>query len=98
MGGHPSPTRITLGRLIRRYRDAAGICSSVNPHSMGAFILATVDGGEVAYVETAVRGMVTSSRDDIACLSDAWESIRTFALPQQESIEFIKRTAEERWT
>jgi hypothetical protein len=31
---------------------------------MGPFIIAAVDGGEVAYIETAVRGIVTSSRDD----------------------------------
>jgi len=83
-----SPKRLTL-QVVRSTR---------NPHSMGPFIIAAVDGGEVAYVETAVRGIVTSSRDDIADLLATWEAIRTFALPQQESIEFIQRTAEERWT
>jgi transcriptional regulator with XRE-family HTH domain len=82
-----SPPRLTI-QVVRTPR---------NPHSLGAFILATVDGPEVAYVETAVRGIVTSGRDDIASLSATWEAIRTFALPQQESIEFIKKTAEERW-
>lgn len=83
-----SPPRLTI-QVVR---------STSNPHSMGPFIIAAVDGGEVAYIETAVRGIVTSSRDDIASLSATWEAIRTFALPQQESIEFIKKTAEERWT
>lgn len=64
----------------------------------GAFTIATVDGSDVAYVETAVRGLVTSNRDDIARLIDVWESIRTCTLSQRESIELIKRTAEERWT
>jgi len=82
-----SPPRLTI-QVVR---------SSKNPHAMGAFILATMDGPEIAYVETAVRGIVTSSRDDIASLWASWEAIRTFALPQQESIKFIKETAEERW-
>jgi transcriptional regulator with XRE-family HTH domain len=74
------------------------IRSDVSPGLSGAFWIATVDGRAVAYVETAVRGIVTSSRDDIAGLEDAWETIRTYALSQQESLDFIQRTAEERWT
>lgn len=72
--------------------------SAVNPRSHGTFTIATVNGRDVAYVETAVRGLVTSGREDLAILSDAWESIRAFAMPQPDSIEFIRRTAEERWT
>jgi hypothetical protein len=64
----------------------------------GSFTIATVDGSDVAYVETTVRGLVTSNRDDIACAIGVWESIRTCTLSQRESIELIKRTAEERWT
>ncbi|MCO5972791.1 helix-turn-helix domain-containing protein [Actinoallomurus soli] len=64
----------------------------------GAFTIATVNGGDVAYIDTVVRGLVTSNPEDIACLIDVWESIRTFALSQRESIELIKKVAEERWT
>jgi transcriptional regulator with XRE-family HTH domain len=90
---------------LQRLADSASqrvtiqiIRSSHNPHVDGGFILATVDGSEVAYVETAVRGIVTSGGEDIERLSELWETIRAFALPQQESIEFIRRVAEERWT
>ncbi|GAB3969132.1 helix-turn-helix transcriptional regulator [Actinoallomurus acanthiterrae] len=72
--------------------------AAANPHRMGAFVIATVDGGEVAYVDTAVRGMVTSSREDILVLSNLWESIRTFTMSQQESVEFITKVVAERWT
>ncbi|GAB3969553.1 helix-turn-helix transcriptional regulator [Actinoallomurus acanthiterrae] len=72
--------------------------SETNPQSAGAFILATVDGRDVAYLETAVRGLVTSTREDVSILSGAWESVRSFAMSQHESIEFIRRTVEERWT
>ncbi|MEV5753003.1 helix-turn-helix transcriptional regulator [Actinoallomurus sp. NPDC052308] len=64
----------------------------------GSFTIATVDGSDVAYIETAVRGLVTSNQEDIASIIDVWESIRTCTLSQRESIELIKRTAEERWT
>lgn len=72
--------------------------SDVSPDLSGNFVIATVEDGEVAYVETAVRGIVTSSHEDIRCLNDVWETIRTHALSQRESVEFIRRTAEERWT
>jgi transcriptional regulator with XRE-family HTH domain len=89
-----------LAHLINSVRENLTIQvvrSSKNPHSLGSFIIATSPEGEVAYVETALRGIVTSSRDDVADLSSKWEFIRTFALPQEESIELIKKIAEERW-
>jgi len=63
----------------------------------GSFVIADVDGGQVAYVETAVRGMTLGSPEDLAAATDVWESVRTAALSQAESLELIKRTAE-RWT
>jgi transcriptional regulator with XRE-family HTH domain len=72
--------------------------SEKNPRSTGAFNIATVDGSEVGYVETVIRGIVTSGREDIAELLAAWEAVRTFALSQEESIEFIRKVIEERWT
>jgi transcriptional regulator with XRE-family HTH domain len=74
------------------------IPADISPRLSGNFVLANVDEGEVAYVETAVRGIVTSSREDLARLEDAWETIRTHALPQYESLEMIRRIAEEKWT
>jgi transcriptional regulator with XRE-family HTH domain len=73
--------------------------ADVNPHRGGAFMIGTLDdSGEVAYVETAIRGIVTSSRGDLAHLNGVWETIRSHALSQRDSIDFIRRTAEERWT
>lgn len=65
----------------------------------GSFMLATLeDRSEVAYLDTAARGMVTTSRHDLATVADAWESIRTYTHPQQDSLDLISRTAEQRWT
>ncbi|MGH3381052.1 MAG: helix-turn-helix domain-containing protein [Actinoallomurus sp.] len=72
--------------------------SETNPRPRGAFTIATVDDSDVGYVETAVRGIVTSSREDIAELTAAWEAIRTFALSQQESLDLIRKVIEEQWT
>jgi hypothetical protein len=72
--------------------------SNVNPRSTGAFTIATVDGADVGYIETIVRGIVTSSREDVSVMIAAWEAIRTFALPQQESLDLIKKVIEEKWT
>lgn len=72
--------------------------AAANPHRSGAFTLATVDGGGVAYVETPIRGMVTSNQENILVLSELWESIRTFTLSQQESIDLILKVVAERWT
>jgi transcriptional regulator with XRE-family HTH domain len=74
------------------------IRSQANPRSMGTFMIATVDGADVGYVETAIRGIVTSSREDLAALTAAWEAVRTFALSQQESLDLIRKVIEEKWT
>ncbi len=63
----------------------------------GSFVIADVDGGQVAYVATAVRGMTLGSPEDLAAATDVWESVRTAALSQHESLELIQKAAE-RWT
>ncbi|MDH2427063.1 helix-turn-helix transcriptional regulator [Sphaerisporangium sp. TRM90804] len=63
------------------------------------FIIATLEGGsEVAYLDTAVRGLVTTDQDDITAAVAKFEAIRIEALPLRMSVDLIKRTAEERWT
>jgi uncharacterized protein DUF5753 len=61
-------------------------------------MIGSADTGEVAYIETAIRGIVSGSRDDLTHLNGVWESIRTHALSQRESLGFIRKIAEERWT
>jgi transcriptional regulator with XRE-family HTH domain len=66
--------------------------------TQGPFVLATLeDGSTAAYLETAVRGLVTVAPDDIARAEALWEAIKAEALPLGMSKELIKRTAEERW-
>jgi DNA-binding XRE family transcriptional regulator len=82
----------------RERPSRAMVVSDVNPSRSGAFTIGTLDGGEVAYIETAVRGIVASGRSDIGRLNDVWETLRSHALSQRESLDFITRTAEKRWT
>jgi transcriptional regulator with XRE-family HTH domain len=70
---------------------------SVHLGFQGSFVIADVEGRQVAYVETAVRGLTLGSPEDVAAATDVWESVRTAALSQQESLEIIKKAAE-RWT
>jgi transcriptional regulator with XRE-family HTH domain len=66
---------------------------------LAGFVIATMEGGdEVAYFETAIRGLTTSDHDDVAAALELFEAIRIDALPLGMSVELVKRTAEERWT
>ncbi|MEU4835449.1 helix-turn-helix transcriptional regulator [Streptosporangium sp. NPDC023615] len=66
---------------------------------LAGFVIATLEGGgEVAYLETAIRGLTTGDQDEVAAAVKRFEAIRIEALPLSMSIELIKRTAEERWT
>jgi transcriptional regulator with XRE-family HTH domain len=99
--GGPEVMRAQLEHVIASVKPRLSVQivrSEKNPRSMGTFNIATVSGAEVGYVETVIRGIVTSSREDIAELLAAWEAIRTFALSQEESIEFIRKVIEEKWT
>lgn len=71
----------------------------VHPGNAGAFVIATMDDrGEVAYAESALRGMTTCAVDDIQYVSESFEVIRNHALPVGQSIDLIKRAVDERWT
>ncbi|GAA1577268.1 helix-turn-helix transcriptional regulator [Actinomadura kijaniata] len=68
-----------------------------HPGNLGAFVLATLpDGSEVAYVETALRGMIVEDRADIAELKDQFDMICTQALPVGMSVDLISQTVD-RW-
>jgi transcriptional regulator with XRE-family HTH domain len=65
----------------------------------GSFVLATMpDRSEVAYVETALRGMTMAGVGDVAKLSDALVSLRASAYSVRESMELIRKVVEEKWT
>lgn len=64
----------------------------------GSFVLATMtDRSEVAYIETALRGMTMAGAGDAAKLSEALVSLRASAYSVRESMELIRKVAEEKW-
>ncbi|RAY13222.1 XRE family transcriptional regulator [Actinomadura craniellae] len=66
---------------------------------LGAFAIATLeDRTEVAYVETAARGLTMGETEDIRALSDAFDRIRSRVLPVDQSRDLIRKVMEERWT
>ncbi|QFG21804.1 helix-turn-helix transcriptional regulator [Actinomadura sp. WMMB 499] len=65
----------------------------------GSFALATMkDRTEVAYLETAVRGITTDEPGDIMGLARTLDALRGSALPMSMSRDLIRKTMEERWT
>ncbi|MET8335879.1 helix-turn-helix transcriptional regulator [Streptosporangium canum] len=66
---------------------------------LAGFVLATLENGvEVAYLDTAIRGLTTSDSTEVAEAVKLFETIRIEALPQSMSIDLIARTVEELWT
>ncbi|MFC4907445.1 helix-turn-helix domain-containing protein [Actinomadura gamaensis] len=62
----------------------------------GAFVVATMpDRSEVAYLETAVRGITTELREDLSGLSEALRHLQAKALPEAMSVEAIRKAREE---
>ncbi|GAA2623084.1 helix-turn-helix transcriptional regulator [Actinomadura fulvescens] len=73
--------------------------SGTHDGNSGAFTLATMeDRSEVAYADMAARGMTLSDPEDIAIVTNSLIEIRSLALPVDQSLEVIHRTAEERWS
>jgi transcriptional regulator with XRE-family HTH domain len=70
----------------------------VHDGSQGAFAIATVNGAQVGYVETSVRGMVTSDPNDLGKINGVWDEIQTHALPVEQSVALINKVAESEWT
>ncbi|WP_106399164.1 helix-turn-helix domain-containing protein [Actinocorallia populi] len=64
----------------------------------GAFNLATLeDRSEVAYVESAIRGLTINDPDELASIARTLIEVRSLALPASHSRDIIRRTMEERW-
>jgi hypothetical protein len=64
-----------------------------------SFILATMaDMTQIAYVETAIRGLTTDDPEDLAALSRVLVDLRNRTLPGDMSQDLIRKVAEQQWT
>ncbi len=67
--------------------------------NMGAFVVATMeDRSEVAYIETAVRPITTDAPADLSTVARTLVSLRSRALTDEMSRDFIGKVVRERWT
>ncbi|GAA1513785.1 helix-turn-helix transcriptional regulator [Sphaerisporangium rubeum] len=68
--------------------------AACTPGLLGAFILANVQGQDVAYLESANEGKVIASPEDVRNLRTRYDAIRIHALPQAGSKQLIKEWAQ----
>lgn len=65
----------------------------------GSFVVAKMkDRSEVAYLETAVRGITTDDSQDLVALARTLDILRSNALPVSMSRNLIREVIEEKWT
>lgn len=100
--GGPKVMRAQLLYLVELCESRSDIVVQVIPKDTGAyaglagpFVIATMDGDEFVYLDTALYGQVAESADDLAIVKRMWESLRAEALPRQASINLIKKVAEQ---
>ncbi|MFY1669370.1 helix-turn-helix domain-containing protein [Plantactinospora sp. WMMB334] len=101
--GSPDLMRDQLKAIVTAC-DSPTVAVQVVPADVGAypgldgpFTLASVDGRPIGYLEGHLKGRVIENPDATSDLEGIWESIRGYALPVQQSLDLIVRTAEE-WT
>jgi len=67
--------------------------------SVGAFVIAQMPNrSELAYVETALRGLSLSEAEDVDTLITAYDAIGAHALPVSMTRDLVVKVLEERWT
>jgi transcriptional regulator with XRE-family HTH domain len=100
--GGPKVMREQLMHLVELCESCSDIVVQVIPEDVGAyaglagpFVIATMDGDEFVYLDTALYGQVAESAEDLAIVKRMWESLRAEALPRQASLNLIKGVAEQ---
>lgn len=88
MAGRP---RITIQIVPARVGVHAGL--------LGAFVIAGFDGdSDIVYLETSSDGQIIEQPRVVAQITLRFETLRSVALPKDESLDLILKVAEERWT
>lgn len=63
----------------------------------GPFTIASLDGDDIAYLDTTLSGHITESPEELAVVKHRWESLRAEALPRSASLRLIQEVAQQ-WT
>lgn len=102
--GGPAVMKQQLMHLVELSRARSDIVVQVIPKGAGAhagvagpFVIATMNGDEVVYLDTALYGQVAENAEDVAAVKRMWEKLRAEALPRPSSLRLIEEAAEQ-WT
>ena len=66
-------------------------------HLDGPFVIATLEGRDVVYLEGPERGFILSDHDFVSLIRERWDIIRSEALPVGQSVELMLEAAR-RWS
>ncbi|WBB98395.1 MULTISPECIES: helix-turn-helix transcriptional regulator [unclassified Solwaraspora] len=66
------------------------------PGLNGPFILASLDGRAAGFVDGPLEGQTIELEADLTRLEHAWESLREYALPSEQSVALMQEAAD-RW-
>ncbi|MBY8875728.1 DUF5753 domain-containing protein [Micromonospora sp. PLK6-60] len=93
--GDPEIMRPQLDHLVAMARrpkvllHVVPLSAGFHPGQAGPLVLATTDTGEdLAYLDDQAAGRTTK---DIAALRQVWDTLRSVALPRDQTIEFLTR-------
>jgi hypothetical protein len=102
--GGPKVMQEQLTHLVGLCKERSDIVVQVIPNDTGAyaglagpFVIATMDGDEFVYLDTALYGQVAESAQDLSIVKRMWESLRAEALPRTASLNLITEVAKQ-WT
>jgi hypothetical protein len=85
-----------LGALAQQWNVIVKIVSAGTDYYAGCpFMIAKLDGVEIANLDTALRGQVLERPDQVAEIARIWEDIRELALSPNESLALIEMVTEE---
>lgn len=75
------------------------LASGEHDGNSGAFVIATMaDRSEVAYIETAVRGITTDDPAELSTLARTLVALRSRTLTEQMSCELIRKVVQDKWS
>ncbi|MEV8508786.1 helix-turn-helix transcriptional regulator [Actinoplanes sp. NPDC051475] len=102
--GGPETMRTQLLRLVE-LAERPNIHIHVVPKNVGGYtglsgpfvIASPFEGKDLAYLDNQIRGMVVDQPTEVGLLNEAWEAVRSEALPQQQTLAMISEAANQ-WT
>ncbi|MFC6016819.1 Scr1 family TA system antitoxin-like transcriptional regulator [Plantactinospora solaniradicis] len=85
---------VEVGRRPRVHLQVVPTNAGAYPGLNGAFVLATPpEGDDAAYLDDQLQGHVVQRPADITLLQQIWETVRTRALPHEQSVRMIEEAA-----